>query len=211
VTSTSRPSADFELFLKSMQYGYMEWHEGIGYDLESLARLASDERVAAEDILLARRNQDWRDVEALDCLGSPRALASIREALKSKDFEVRIAATQKLAARCLLDEQEIESIVLKTLPAATLQNGLTSTLRLAGSHPTLAVRRELLRCALDGNDDVRVHAAALVHFIYGVSSEPFDWKFRPFYLRFGSKKKRERRQAYLELCAAIGVDPSSAS
>jgi hypothetical protein len=204
-------SENFERFRKSMQIGYLEWHDGISYDLESLAGLNDDERVAAENLLLARKNQDWRDIEALDCLGTPRATASLCEALVSPSFEVRIAAATRLSLRGLLDEQRIEAMLLETLPAATLANGLTSVLRLAAAHPTVSVRRKLLWCSLHGHDDARPHAAALVHYLSGLASEPFDWKHRPFYLRFGSKDLEEREDAFLELCAAIGEDAKKVS
>jgi hypothetical protein len=45
-----------------------------------------DKRIAAEDILIARCDRDWRDIEALDCLGSERALTAMASVLKSKDF-----------------------------------------------------------------------------------------------------------------------------
>ena len=201
-------SPAFRRFLESMNIGYVEWHDGIGYDLEALVQLSPDERIAAEDILVARCDRDWRDIKALDCLGSERALAAMASVLKSKDFSVRIAATTWLAKRKLLSEAQVEAVLLDTLPSATLLNGLTNTLRLAGAHPTPAVRRKLLWCTLHGNDDIRVHAAALVHFLYGVAASSFDWEFRPLYLRFGSRHLAERRQAYLELCASIQVNPT---
>jgi hypothetical protein len=35
----------FEKFRRSMSIGYMEWHEGIGYDLVALAALPPEELV----------------------------------------------------------------------------------------------------------------------------------------------------------------------
>jgi hypothetical protein len=68
------------------------------------------------------------------------------------------------------------------------------------------VLRGLLHCSVRGNDDIRVHAAALVHFLYGCSSSSFDMHFRPFYLRFASKDPAQRQDAYRELCAKIGIE-----
>jgi hypothetical protein len=51
-----------------MQIGYMEWHDGIGYDLEALRELSNDEIKQIETLLVARKDQDWRDVEALAAL-----------------------------------------------------------------------------------------------------------------------------------------------
>ncbi len=95
-------SPDFLRFHKSMHIGYEQWHDGIGYDLEALRQLAADERQLAEDILVSRKAADWRDIEALDCLGSPRALKEIEDALKCADLSVRIEAAERLARRNLL-------------------------------------------------------------------------------------------------------------
>ena len=49
-----------------MNIGYVEWHDGIGYDLDVLAQLSPDERIAAEDILVARCDRDWRALDSGD-------------------------------------------------------------------------------------------------------------------------------------------------
>jgi hypothetical protein len=201
------PSLEFEQFLKSTKIDYIQWHDGVGYDLETLCALKADERLQIEDLLVANATRDWRDIEALDSLGSDRALAAIKGALSSDNYHVRIGAAKKLANRHLLSESQIESIIVNTLPSATILNGMVVTLDFALAHPSLAVCRKLLWCTLNGNDDIRVHAAALVHFLYGRSSERFDMKHRPFYLRFKSKNTVERNQAYVELCKDIGVKP----
>jgi hypothetical protein len=194
----SMPSDDFEKFKRSMNIGYEQWHDGIGYDLEALARLNSEERARALALVAERGAKDWRDVEALAALGAlPRA------ALQSSDFQVRIRAAESLH----LSKEESETLLLATLQDATIMNGLTAVLGFAQEHDTPAVRRKLLWCALNGNDDLRVHAAALVHFFYGKAASEFDWSHRPLYLRFASKVFAERESAYRDLCAEIGVDP----
>ena len=202
-------SPDFLRFRKSMNIGYMQWHDGIGYDLEALRQLAADERQLAEDILVSRKAADWRDIEALDCLGSPRALKEIEGALRSRDIEVRIEAAERLARRNILSDARIESLILDALDSTTLLNGMSRTLGFAEAHSTTRVRQKLLWCALHGNDDIRVHAAALAHFLCGKSSASFDFTFRPLYLRFGSKVYEERKAALIELCHSIDVDPES--
>ncbi len=200
-------TSDYQRFLDSMKIDYMKWHDGIGYDLDALRQLSPAERQKAEAVLLATGCEDWRDVEALSELGTERALAALRSALASHRYEVRIAAARALAQQGLLGEDEIESLLVKTLPDVTILNGMVSTLRLVEDHPTLAVRRTLLWCALHGHDDMRVHAAALLYYLYGKAAEPFDWAHRSFFLRFGNQNLPERTTAYQELCAAIQVDP----
>ena len=197
----------FEKFRQSMSIGYMEWHEGIGYDLVALAALPPEELVAAEDLLVARHAADWRDLEALDQIGSPRALRELENSLSSKSVDIRIEAARRLAARSLLADSTIEAIIVDALTTTTILDGMVKTLAFAAEHPSPAVRRALLDCSVHGNDDIRVHAAALIHSLYGGSSSTFDMNFRPFYLRFASKNRQERHDAYRELCAKIGVDP----
>jgi hypothetical protein len=190
-----------------MAIGYMEWHDGIGYDLNALAALSPDELLAAEDLLVARRASDWRDLEALDRIGSARALDQLNRALQSESVDIQIEAAQRLASRGLLTESVIEAIIIAALGRTTIVDGMVKTLNFAAAHPSAAVRRKLLACAVRGNDDLRVHAAALVHFLYGGSSSPFDMAFRPLYLRFASRDRNERHAAYVELCRKIGVAP----
>jgi hypothetical protein len=197
----------FEKFRKSMSIGYMEWHEGIGYDLPALAALPPEELVVAEDLLVARHAADWRDLQALDTIGSPRALRELENALRSKSVDIRIEAARRLAARSLLADSTIEAIIVNALSTTTIADGMVKTLAFAAEHPSPSVLRALLDCSVHGNDDIRVHAAALVHFLHGGSSSSFDMNFRPFYLRFAAKNREERHAAYRELCAKIGIEP----
>jgi hypothetical protein len=197
------PSAAFNRFKASMNIGYIEWHDGIGYDLDALRELGPEEVVLAETLVIERSLRDWRDIEALDCIGTERSLAELKKALASQSLEVRLAAVERLVIRGLLSSSEFETIVLDALARTTLLDGMTRALRLAASRPTPAIRKKLLSCARDGNDDIRVHAAALAHFLYGCSSSAFDMRLRPLYLRFNSKDARARQAAYEELCATI--------
>ena len=49
--------------------------------------------------------------------------------------------------------------------------------------------------------------AAMLFFVHGRSSETFDLNHRPLFLRFNAVDREERRSAFRDLCAAIGVDP----
>jgi len=190
-----------------MSIGYIEWHDGLGYDLVALAELPPEQLVAAEDLLLARRAPDWRDLEALDQIGSARALQALENALNSKSIDTRIEAARRLAARNLLADSTIDAIIVNALTTTTILDGMVKTLAFAAEHPSPAVLRELLNRSARGNNDIRVHAAALVLFLYGVASSVFDTSFRPLYLRFASKSRQERHDAYCELCAKVGVEP----
>jgi hypothetical protein len=199
--------AALKRFQRSMQIGYAEWHDGIGYSLDALDAMTPEERLVAENLVLDQHFDDWRDVEALDHIGSTRALAELKKAASAKPLEVRIEAAARLARRKLLSRAKIEEIIVGALDETTLLNGMVKTLDFAASHPTAAVKAKLLKCAREGNSNIRVHAAALVHFLHGGASRAFDVKHRPFYLKFASKDRKTRQAAYLELCEKIGVDP----
>ena len=151
--------------------------------------------------------RDWRDIEALAEVGSDKALSAIKSALQSDKYEVRIKAIESLSEKKVVGEKEIETVLVETIPLVSILNGQTFTLQLAEKYPSSAVKRVLLWCALYGNDDIRVHAAALIYYLYGIATSSFDWNYRPFYLRFGNKDLLNRKLAYDELCHKIQVDP----
>lgn len=200
-------SKEYQRFLDSMNMDYAKWHDGVGYDLDALRKLSLDEKEKVEDSLITRGVQDWRDIEALAEIGSEKALSAIKSALQSDKYEVRIKAIESLSEKKVVSEKEIETVLVETIPLVSILNGQTFTLRLAEKYPSSAVKRVLLWCALYGNDDIRVHAAALIYYLYGIATSSFDWNYRPFYLRFGDKNLSNRKLAYDELCDKIQVDP----
>lgn len=197
----------FDRFQRSMAIDYAKWHDGVGYALEEVPRLSADDRELAEQLVLSRGASDWRDVEALDAFGSPRALAAMQQALDSADLTVKLEAATRLRRRSLLSDDAIDDILIQALDHATLRNGLTQLLQMVSQHPSPAVKRKLLACTLTGHDDLRAHAAAMVHFLYGKAQSTFDVAHRPLYLRFSSPVMAERQQAYRALCADIGAAP----
>ena len=186
---------------------YAKWHDGVGYDLDVLRKLSIDEKEKVEDVLITHGVRDWRDIEALAEIGSEKALSAIKSALQSDKYEVRIKAIESLSEKKVVGEKEIETVLVETIPLVSILNGQTFTLRLAEKYPTSEVKRALLWCTLHGNDDMRVHAAALIYYLYGIATSSFDWNYRPFYLRFGDKNLSNRKLAYDELCDKIQVDP----
>ena len=198
--------ADLSRFVSSMNISYAQWRDGEGYDLEALSQLQGDDLRAAEDLLVARKLADWRDVEALDRIGSERAIAELMKGIESNDFTVRGEALVRLMIRRLLSDAQIDEAIVSALPSASLVNGLMKLLGLASSHRSPAVRKEVLRTALDGAEDARFHAAAAAHFIHGGSSSMSDMTFRPLYLRFSNEARSERVAAFRELCGLINLD-----
>ena len=147
-------SAAYETFMASTHIGYDEWHDGIGYDLDALGQLEGGERDEVERWLLGRANEDWRDLEALDALGSSAAKGAVRETLRTGSLEQRLAAARHVAddegATDEATSEEVEAAIIAGLEAGDLLQGLTRALGLAERHPTPAVMDALFRCALRG-------------------------------------------------------------
>jgi hypothetical protein len=194
------PSPEYQRFLDSMIIGYMQWHDGDGYDLEALAALSPEERGSAETVLIAHlaTKADWRDVEALASLGTPGAMAAVKVATKHGNREVRDHALEIMAAAG--PEQAgpgLEDDIVRAVERGALD--------LAESHPTPRVKRALLDCARLADPTTRVNAAAMLMYLCGKAEEAFDWNQRPFFLRFGTEDNQELRAAWTELRERTGV------
>jgi hypothetical protein len=200
-------SEEYQRLLDSMKLDYAKWHDGVGYDLDVLRKLSPDEQTKVENLLIERGVKDWRDIDALAEIGSERAISALKNALRSDTYEARIRAIERLSEKGIISEREIETLLVETIPLVSILNGQTFTLLLSEKYPTPAVKRVLLWCTLHGNDDIRVHAAALIYFLYGIAASSFDWNYRPFYLRFNDENLSNRKLAYEELCKEIQVDP----
>lgn len=75
--AASMGSEAYERFMASTDIDYERWHDGVGYDLEALGALGGRERAEAQQWLLARAGNDWRDLEGLLALGSDTACAVV--------------------------------------------------------------------------------------------------------------------------------------
>jgi hypothetical protein len=106
------PSPAYTTFLDSMKIGYEQWHDGMGYDLDALRQIDGDEREAVESILIEHLNSpgDWRDVEALHALGTPRAAEAISAARSHPLAEVRTHA-----ARLAGNQSDLEAAITSGL------------------------------------------------------------------------------------------------
>jgi hypothetical protein len=195
-----------ERFLRSLVLDYEKWHDGEGYDLEVLAKMAPAERAYVLEVLLERlagTGADWRDVDAVAALDTPPAEAALRGLSSHVDAEVRLRAARRLAERGAPEVAEREVVRLLTDPDA--QTPIHRLMTLVEEHPTAKVREALLACALDGAKDLRVHAAALALYLAGGANEPFDWKHRPLFLKFGGDERGARVSAMQELQALMAA------
>jgi hypothetical protein len=198
----------YDRFIKSMKIDFGKWHDGIGYDLAALRNLPPDEQKRAENRLVRHHKKDWRDIEALDVIGSDRAIDVIREGLKSSNVEVKIESARKLKARGLLDDAGMETAILEMLWTIRDDFASIKILELVQEYPTPAVKRLLLWNTIYGQDRTRVSIAALVYFLYGVTSRP-DRNYHPRCVSFATENVAERKDVFITLCQDIKVDSSS--
>src|SRR5262245_28816467 len=93
-SANSNPETLVEKFKRSMIIDYEKWHDGIGYNLKLLNCASPEEVAAIEALLLGQGVGDWRDVEALAAIGTPKAREALKAALNSRDHKVRAAVIE---------------------------------------------------------------------------------------------------------------------
>jgi hypothetical protein len=147
---------------------------------------------------------DWRDIEALQALGTPRALEAVQAAANHRNPEVRKAALRELVEPGEKTEESLEDSVVRSLNDACSLGGLAA-LDIAQQCPTPRVKKALLDCARLGSPEVRVNAAAMLLYVCGQAKEPFDWEQRPFFLQFRTENSRELRVCWEELRKRAGI------
>jgi hypothetical protein len=196
-------STAWERFWESTKIGYMEWHDGIGYDLDALRTMTDGERTEAIR-LMRTRSQGWREVEAYGVVNTVEARAALRDALRSASAETRLHAAEKL--HDLGEPIALDQFVAKELPSVTLLDGMTVALRIAARVPTPAVRRALI-VGIRHRPDVAFHfAATLCSLAKDVAPSAFGWDIRRFLLRLGDHNSPEdRKAAFDELCGVLGM------
>ena len=193
-------------FLASMVMNFDMWHDGNGYDLTLLDAMSLDERAQAEDALIRHSPRDWRDIEALARIVSPRARREVEAALTSTDNHVRREAVRHAGDKA--QPADRERLLVRSLENDVICGGLTQAIDEAATFHPPAVVDALFRGALNRDGEVAVHFAALLMFIHGKAAKPFDWNHRPFFLRFHTPDRAEREIVFRELCETVGVDPA---
>jgi hypothetical protein len=197
-------SAAAQKFLASMQLDFDMWHDGEGYDLDALEKIPESECEAIESLLIHHKPRDWRDIEALGLFDSPTARRAVQAALKHSDPKVRREAMQQVPEK--VSPAKRAALLIHALKTKGLYSGLSEALdEVEEFHPAKVIQT-LLRGALARDGEAAVHFAAMLYFLHGKAKEPFDWDYRPFFLKFHTTDRVEREAIFRELCATIRVD-----
>lgn len=197
-------SPAYDRFIDSMAIGFEQCHDGEGYDLDALAETTPAEKKHLETVLRAKVSGDWRVVEALAALGTPGARDAIRDALKSADAVVRLAAARELHECGEL--KDLTDVVVHALRSGQ-SSAFSHAIDMIGWEKVVGATPELLRMCVSGSGEQACHCAAMLYFLHGLAEEAFDWNHRPFFLRFNTDDTQEREDAFRELCGKLGLRP----
>jgi hypothetical protein len=201
-TSSLTPLQRFEA---SMKIGFEEWHDGIGYDIEAIRIASPTEREAIEQVLINHSPRDWRDIEALAEINTNSARDTLKNAIKDTNPVVRVAVA-RFAPDLVTDNERTQSIV-DALEKAEIFNGLSQVLDEVERYHPEEVKEALIRGLLTRKGDVVVLFAAMLFYLFGEAKKPFDMKQRPFFLRFKTEDRKERVEAFRELCQKLKINP----
>lgn len=179
-----------------MNIGYEQWHDGVGYDIDAIDHMSADEKRAVERLLVPRAANDWRDLEALDRLGTRRAVEAILQVRQAKDHEMRLRAHQYGPEP---STDDWESAILASLAVAQLFSGLINALNCAIEHPGPRVIDMLWQKVRDPGSGVAYHCAAALSCIAGSSESLYDDRHRQLFLRLNAQASPDRDMAIHEL------------
>lgn len=199
----ARTRTTLALFRESMVMNYERWHDGIGYDLGLLKKATPEELMEIENLLVSRGVDDWRDVQALAALDSPRARVLLKQTLKTGKPELRVAVMDY--APHLVSDAERVAALIAALESTQIFGGLTQTLLQVQSYHPPQIVEALLRGVLARPGETAAHFAAMLMFIHGKAKTSFDWEQRPFFLKFNTDDRAERERLFCELCEKTGV------
>ena len=200
------PSDAFQRFQSSMVIDYEKWHDGVGYDIEALDELSPAERIKVEHMLAPRAEKDWRDLEALDRLGTPGALQAIWRARESSDADIRMHALQYGPTPT---PAEWDKAIVYSLRQVKPFAGLVITMESAIEHPSPRVVAALWQHVKVPGSEITFHAAQALLCIAGKLDGQYDDAQRPLQLRLQGPASADRDLALTEL--AVLCNGSAAS
>ncbi|MBK6704606.1 MAG: hypothetical protein IPG56_13225 [Caulobacteraceae bacterium] len=191
------PSDAYTRFRKSMMIDYDAWREGTPYDIAALSEISDEERDLLTEELCEKSSLDWRDVEALRALATPKALKRVGVAAQKQTDGGGIEAFFDEVAQGWTPE--IEARFIEKLERVQSMTGALDRLyEIAQAHPTPAVMEQLMRNA-------RIHSDPTVRYSMGGfllelsghvdTRYTFDANIRPHLLNLNSADYAEYKAA----------------
>lgn len=191
-------TAAYTRFKQSMILDYDKWKEGTPYDIAALSDVTEEERNLLTDEICERSSLDWRDVEALRALATPKAIQRVGKAAEKQTDGAGIEAFMDDIAREGWTADIETRFIEKLERAASMTGALDRLYEIAEAHPTPAVRTQLLRNARISSDEtVRYSMGAFLLYLAGHvdSHYVFDTDHRPHLLNLNSDDYRTYKAA----------------
>ena len=190
-------------FERSLFIDYEQWHDGVGYDVETLRELTTEQRRGIEARLTPP--DGWRDVQALAViatLGSDSARAELRRAAIAGSSETRLAVLRY--APELVDDAARSAALVEALDGATALDGFITILEQVATFHPQPVIDALWRGLESRQGEVASHYASMLAFLHGKADSSFDWSMRPLLLEFKTEDTAARRAAVKKLRTLVG-------
>ena len=207
------PSDAYARFKKSMMIDYDAWREGTPYDVAALSEVTGEERELLTEELCDKSSLDWRDVEALRALATPKALMRVGVAAEKQTDGGGIEAFFDEVAEGWTPE--IEGRFIEKLERVQSMTGALDRLyEIAEAHPTPVVMEQLLRNArIHSDPTVRYSMAAFLLELTGHTDTryTFDAEIRPNLLNLNSADYAEYKAAVAWLSEKVANPRRNAS
>jgi hypothetical protein len=183
-------------FSASTVLNYDSWHDGLGFDLDALARMPAFERDLIRQWLRTRledrlRDVDLRDLEAAAALGETELLASLR---RHPEPDVRLRARELLAA-----PGDVAEELCHTLSQSRSEDAVLRALDLVSSHATAEVRAALIE-RVSRVDGTFINSAMVLLEVFGGVADA--WSERPFL--FEVQRRGKGGELLQQLLARVG-------
>jgi hypothetical protein len=183
------PSPAYQRFKDSMVIDYGKWHDGEPYDIAALSDVTREEAEQITEELVAKSSLDWRDVEALRALGTPKALARVGAAAKTQTDAGGVdALAHDIETNGWSDNTEKRLCEILER-AMVMVLSLDALYELAEAHPTPAVMAQVFRGArIAGDEATRYSFGAFLLYLTGHADDwyGFEGADRPHLLDLNS-------------------------
>lgn len=176
---------------------YNAWRDGTPYEIAALADVTAEERDLLTDELCEKSSLDWRDVEALRALATPKALKRVGVAAERQTDGGGIEAFFDDVAKGW--SPHIEARFIEKLERVQSMTGALDRLyEIAEAHATPAVMEQLLRNArIHSDPTVRYSMGAFLLELTGHADtrHTFDDAIRPHLLNLNSANYEDYKAA----------------
>lgn len=157
-----------------MLIDYNKWKEGEPYDIPALAEITAAERDTLTDEICDKRDLDWRDVEALKALATPKALKRIEHAAETQGSSGGAEALLTEIESKGWSETSEKRLIEMLENVRSMESAEDRLLELCEQHPTPAIIAQLLRNArVQSDPTMRYSAGAFLLYLTGHADDRY--------------------------------------